>query len=241
MQDDAFAQHMRSQGLAERTMAQRGYALRRIERAHDVNLDQEFDGDELASLLSAFSYSTSDARAGRSNPSKMDIDPDKLLTHLGWYKSHLTAYARFRGGGNFEADASETAQVVAEQLVEEVVGKTFALERDLQVALRNNVGQLEPGLVIADGGSERRVEGGFIDILARDAGGVLTVIELKAETARPEAVAQLLSYMACVSEEAGEPVRGILVAGDHHPRVVLAARAVPNLELRRYRYRFEFE
>jgi endonuclease len=47
--------------------------------------------------------------------------------------------------------------------------------------------------------------------------------------------------MGCIAEETGEAVRGILVAGDHHPRVKLAARAIPNLTLKKYRYRFEFE
>jgi len=241
VQEDALARHMRSQGLSERTIAQRGYALKRIERAQDVDLDDEFDKDRLASLISAFTYSAADARAGRGNPTAMDIDADKLLSHLRWYKSHLAAYARFRSGGAAEAESPPDDEDVTEQLVEEVVGRTFALERDLQMALRNNIAQLEPGLAIADGGSERRVEGGFIDILARDAHGVLTIIELKAETTRPEAMTQLLAYMGSLSEETGEAVRGILIAGDHHPRVQLAARAVPNLELRKYRYRFVFE
>lgn len=60
-------------------------------------------------------------------------------------------------------------------------------------------------------------------------------------TSRPEAIAQILAYMGCLAEETGEAVRGILVAGDHHPRVVHAARALPNLDLKRYRFRFDFE
>jgi hypothetical protein len=241
MQEGSFAQFMRGQGLSEKTIAQRGYALKRIERIQDVDLDAEYERDGLASLMRLFAYSSADARASRANPTKMDIDSDKLHTHLAWYKSHLTAYARFRSGGDGVVIATTQEEDVAEELIGEVVGKTFSLERDLQTALRGNISQLETGLEVIDGGSERRVEGGFIDILARDSRGVLTVIELKAETARPESVAQLLAYMGCIAEEAGEMVRGILVAGDHHPRVKLAARAVPNLELRKYRYRFDFE
>lgn len=241
MQEATLTQHMRSQNLSEKTISQRCYALKRIERAHELDLDEEFDRDGLQSLLSTFSYSTADERAGRANPTRMDIEQDKLLTHLRWYKSHLTSYARFRNGGTLEQEIPSGEEDVTEHLIEDVVGKTFALERDLQMALRGNISQLEPGLVVVDGGSERRVEGGFIDILARDDRGVLTVIELKADTARPDAIAQLLAYMGCVAEETSENVRGILVAGDHHPRVKLAARAVHNLELKRYRFRFEFE
>ena len=131
--------------------------------------------------------------------------------------------------------------MATEDLVEEVVGRTFALERDMQAALRANLAQLEQGLTIADSGTERKVEAGFIDILARDAKGGLTVIELKSETSRPESVAQILSYMGCIAEESGGYVRGILVAADHHPRVKHAVKAVPNLCLKSYRFRFDLE
>ncbi|MCY3656287.1 MAG: endonuclease NucS [Chloroflexi bacterium] len=60
----------------------------------------------------------------------------------------------------------------------------FGLERDLQHALRSNIEQLESGLKIVDGGKERVVEAGKIDVTARDADGRLVVIELKAGTAR---------------------------------------------------------
>ena len=116
---------------------------------------------------------------------------------------------------------------------------TFSLERDLQTALRANIEQLEEGLTIIDGGTELATEAGRIDITARDASGTTVVIELKAGTAKPTIIAQVLSYMATTTGE-GESVRGILVAGDFHPRVVLAARAVPNLALKQYAVQFTF-
>ena len=63
---------------------------------------------------------------------------------------------------------------------------TFALERDLQKALRENIEQLEPGLRIVDGGSEQAVDAGRIDITAEARDGALVVIELKAGACRPE-------------------------------------------------------
>ena len=116
---------------------------------------------------------------------------------------------------------------------------TFSLERDLQAALRSNIGQLEKGLSIIDSGTEMATEAGKIDITAKDASGMTVVIELKAGTAEPAIVAQVLSYMATVGEPS-ESVRGILVAGDFHARVVLAAKAIPNLELRQYGFQFTF-
>lgn len=240
MQEEAFERYMLSRELAEKTRAQRSYALKRIERTQNIDLDEEFDRDQFRDLLKSFSYSAADARAGLPNPSKMDIESDKLLTHLRWYRSHLMDYMRFRGDHTPEVAGEDSAEPGSE-FIEEVVSQRFALERDLQAALRKNLDQLEQGLSVADGGTERKVEAGFIDILARDQAGVLTVIELKAETAQPSAIAQILAYMGCIAEETGEPVRGILVAGDHHPRVALAARAIPNLSLKKYRYRFDFE
>lgn len=236
---EEFEVYARGRNLADITISQRVYALKRIERAYDIDLDEEYRRDGLESLLNQFSYSVIDQRSGAPNPSKMDIDNEKLLTHLRWYRSHITDYLRFCGGETFPID--EIQQAVADELIDEVVGKTFALERDLQFALRLNLDQLEKGLKIIDGGSERRVDAGFIDILARDHNNILTVIELKAETSRPDAIAQILAYMGALSAETSEQVRGLLVAGDHHPRVILAARAVQNLTLKKYRYRFEFE
>jgi hypothetical protein len=118
---------------------------------------------------------------------------------------------------------------------------TFGLERDLQLALRSDIAQLEPGLHIIDDGKERMTEAGRIDITAQDAQNVLVVIELKAGTAAPEALTQLLAYMGAVGQQDQRSVRGVLIAGDFHPRVVFAARAVPNVQLRRYRFKFTFE
>jgi hypothetical protein len=196
-------------------------------------------------MLREFRYSAADAPAKRPNPSKLDIDIDKLPTQMPWYRSHIADYIRFKGGepADLEGEpaASGESAAIREELIEQAVGRTFALEKDLQAALRSNIGDLEAGLIIEDGGNERKVEAGFIDILARDKEGTLTVIELKAETSRPDAVTQILAYMGCVAAETGENVRGILVASDHHQCVAHAARAVPDLSLKRYRFKFEFE
>ncbi len=118
---------------------------------------------------------------------------------------------------------------------------TFGLERDLQKALRANIHQLEKGLKIIDGDKERITEAGRIDITARDPEDNIVIIELKAGTATPEVIAQVLAYMGAVAESDKKPVRGVLIAGEFHKRVILAARAIPNLQLRRYSFQFSFE
>ena len=116
----------------------------------------------------------------------------------------------------------------------------FGLERDLQKALRANIQQLDPGLKIVDGGIEQTVEAGRIDITAEDPDGRLVIIELKAGTAELSSIGQLLSYMGSASSDSNRPVRGILVANEFHPRLVVAARAVPNFSLVAYSFQFSF-
>jgi len=155
-----------------------------------------------------------------------------LRNVLAVYKSRLSRYWSFceEHPPNAEEDAAADAEAL-----------TFGLEADLEAALRKGLDQLEPGLHLADEGQQRKVASGFIDIFARDSGGKPVVIELKANQTRPEAVAQVLGYMADIAAEEGVDVRGFLIGADHHPKVEAAARAVPNLALRRYAYRFSFE
>ena len=90
-----------------------------------------------------------------------------------------------------------------------------------------------------DGGKELETDAGKIDITAEDEKGTTVVVELKAGTAPPESVAQILGYMGSLQEK-GQSVRGILVAGDFHRRVIFAVRAVQNLKLMKYSFRFSF-
>lgn len=109
--------------------------------------------------------------------------------------------------------------------VANAVDAAFALERDLQMALRKNTEQLEQGLMISDEGKEQTVPSGRIDKTARDREGITVVIELKVGAAEHEAISQLLGYMGDLMNK-GERVRGILVAREFVARAVSAARPV---------------
>jgi hypothetical protein len=239
VQEGAFRAFLAESGLSAGTQNTRSSALKRVERAEQTDLDQEFDRDNLEGLIGRYSYSSEDQRTGRPNPSKIDIEPENLYKFLAFFRSALNSYRKFRGGFS-EGDMSAAHDTVETEAVAESAGKTFALERDLQTALRSDISQLEPGLQIADGNQEAKVEAGFIDILAKDAEGSWVVIELKAELGRPAVVAQTLAYMASIAAERGGSVRGIIVASDFDRRVELAVQAVPSISLKRYRYRFEF-
>lgn len=138
-------------------------------------------------------------------------------------------------------EAAETEDSLeASDSFDESAELKFGLERDLQLALRADIGQLEAGLSIIDGGTEFSTAAGRVDILAKDARGATVVVELKAGRTDTRVIAQILAYMTTVAADKGGRVRGIIVANDFDERVVLAARAVPNLELKRYSYQFKF-
>jgi hypothetical protein len=157
------------------------------------------------------------------------------IASISWYRSKM------KKNPEFADDNGEPADSEVGDLVDEAIETTFGLERDLQNALRANIDQLEPGLTVTDNGNERKVASGFIDITARDRLGATVVIELKkAGASDRDAIGQILGYMGDLMEGA-DSVRGILVAGEFSPRVIAAARAVPNLTLVKYAFRFSFE
>jgi len=137
--------------------------------------------------------------------------------------------------GGSEADFPDAEAVAAS-----AVDTAFGLERDLQLALRRNIEQLEPGLTIIDGDREQTVASGRIDITARDEAGSTVVIELKAGAADRDAVGQILGYMGDLMDQE-KRVRGILVAREFAPRAISAARAAPNVRLVSYGFRFTFQ
>ena len=122
----------------------------------------------------------------------------------------------------------------------DAIDTAFGLERDLQMALRHNIDQLEPGLTITDGGREQTVNSGRIDITCTDEQGGTVVIELKAGTADRDAMGQILSYIGDLTD-GNTRVRGILVAHDFTDRAIAAARAATTVRLVRYGFRFTFD
>ena len=195
-------------------------------------------------------YLTSDGEF--SNPGSKDIlqgQYENLDRHGNVFRNqnrhinpHWTGSLAYRSSlEDADEDGEDDECPQSLSLAEPPPGAGFGLERDLQRALRTNIVRLEQGLTITDGGSEKTVAAGRIDITAEDGQGNLVVIELKAGAAGPEAIAQLLAYMGTIENPGGAPVRGILVAYDFAPRVVHAAKAVPNISLKAYSLQFNFQ
>lgn len=107
-------------------------------------------------------------------------------------------------------------------------------EKELKRLLRAQIEKVEPGLVIDDGGREREVTTGKIDITARDANGHYVVIELKAGPCPAGAMEQVLGYSADLEEETGLPCRAILVAADFTERQRSAAKRIHEIYLLTY-------
>jgi RecB family endonuclease NucS len=210
--------------------------LRRIEAAYG-DLDALYDTDELQSLIDTLTYGADDERRNAPNPSKLEISGN-IRNNLASYKSAVQKYARFRQDAELEAARPIFASEAPAQF--EGAEQTFTLERDLQTALRRSIDQLEQGLTIIDGGAERSVSSGRIDILAEDQQGARVVIELKAVKAARDAVAQTLAYMGDIQQQSNGNVRGILVAPDFDAKAISAARVVPTLKLVSYSFSFAF-
>jgi RecB family endonuclease NucS len=117
----------------------------------------------------------------------------------------------------------------------------LSLEYNLQRAFRENIEQLEKGLVIQNVGKEKFVLSGRMHFLAIDANKVLVVIELMVGTVEHEVISQILSYMGELQEENNGPVRGIVIARDFTARAIAASKPVANIELQKYGFSFSFK
>lgn len=238
---DSYKNWLIQQQYSGATQSAQLHRVSRIESLYG-SLDDVIARNEIEKLIEELSYSAADARAGKPNPSKIPFDGD-ILSNLRSYKDAVVRYSRFVSSepiGSLEPPAIQTnADVV--RLVEDEKQK-LSLERDMQRALRHNIGQLEDGLRVVDDGAERGVSSGFIDILCEDTSGNSVVVELKAGKTDARVVGQILGYMGdLLIEDERTQVRGIIVAHEFDKRTVAASKAVPNLNLVRYSIAFRFE
>ena len=247
MREESYIAWMMHRGFEAPTQGTSISTLKRIEAAYGP-LEDAYKVDGFENILSELSYSKSDERNNQPNPSRLEIGGN-LYKSLASLRTHLNYYRRFLESQDTLVEVARVAETVSSVTaavsssraqLDEQPEAVFSMERDLNAALRRSLSQLAPDLKAIDGGRERSVESGRIDILAEDASGTPVIIELKAVTAPRDAVAQVLSYMGDIATETGKTVRGFLVAPEFDPRAVSAARMVPNLRLFRFGFSFTF-
>lgn len=115
-----------------------------------------------------------------------------------------------------------------------IAARIFQYEKELKHYLRERLELVEPGLKLADGGREREVATGKIDITAEDINGNYVVIELKAGTCPTGALEQVMGYSTDLEAETGKPCRAVIVASDFPARIRAAAKRANEVYLVTY-------
>jgi hypothetical protein len=236
MQSENYKNWLLAQNYQNGTITAQMHRAGRVED-HYGELDVLYNQDHLESLIIELTYTTQDRRNNRPNETKIPFDGD-AYNNLASYRDAVRRYRRFLedDSENFEPETTEIENIAESESIQ-----TIGLEKDMQAAIRHNIGQVEQGLKITDGGRERSVETGFIDITAEDAEKTPVVIELKTGVAGQRAIAQILSYMGSVTEEENrDDIRGILVASEFDKKARAAAKVIPTLTLIRYKFSFQF-
>ena len=205
MKETDYRQRLENHDYQENTITAQIHRVRRVEEFHG-DLDKHYAQDRMASVIEELKYSVADQRSNRPNPSKIPINGD-IKSNLASYRGAVEYYRNFMDEIAATEPSRPNGGVIATPPVEDGPGQRMGLERDLQIALRSKIEQLEPGLTVIDKGAERSVDSGRLDITAQDSSGTTVVIELKAGVAGQKAVAQILSYMGDVSEEVGKRAR----------------------------------
>ena len=236
MQSENYRNWLSAQNYQGGTITAQMHRAGRVEE-HYGELDALYKKDRLESLITELTYTTQDRRDNKPNETKIPFERN-AYNNSASYRYAVRRYRRFLEDDS-EGSNSEVAEV--ENIVESETTQTIGLEKDMQAAIRHNISQVEQGLKITDGGRERSVETGFIDITAEDTERVPVVIELKTGVAGQRAVAQILSYMGSVmDEEDRDDIRGILVASEFDKKARAAAKVIPTLTLMRYQFSFHF-
>jgi len=129
---------------------------------------------------------------------------------------------------------------------EEAEDLRFALEEHLRDFLAKNLERIEKGLRLYQEndvtGIEFSIGDGRIDLLAIDESGKYVVIELKASQGRNKTLGQLLYYMGLIDQHLGNgPCRGMIIAGEITPDLIVAASRVQGVTLGQYKMTFVIE
>ena len=140
-----------------------------------------------------------------------------------------------------------SGEVSAEIEAEELEEVSFGLERDLEEYISRNLNQIEEGLRLYSpkgiNGRQYNTDVGRIDVLALDKENNFIVIELKVGLATDRVVGQILGYMRYIRQNLakGKEVKGFVIADDFNERLKYAIAELPDIKLKKYVVKFEFQ
>jgi len=160
----------------------------------------------------------------------------------------LHGYFNYLGNGVFvlKEKAIEVVDPIEIENIEyvDLEATQLSLERDLEAFISEDLSTIENGLSLFNDekGRQYSVESGRIDLLARDKEGGFVVVELKAGEAKDASLTQILSYMKDIKTKhlKVEKIRGMIIAHAFSPRLVKAVAFLPNIELLKYKVKFDF-
>jgi len=96
MQIESFRAYLAEREFTPASVRTFVAAVARIERCYGVDIDDEYDRDRLARILSELVYTVADRNSRRPNPSCLDVQRGALIDILPPYRSHLLNYVKFR-------------------------------------------------------------------------------------------------------------------------------------------------
>ncbi|MDI1229041.1 MAG: endonuclease NucS [bacterium] len=247
MQENAFKEWLLNRGLAPSYSGSRLSFCRRVARAEQIDLDQEFDRDQLEKLISHLTYTRGDAVQEKANPTKIKIN-GLPFTVLDRCRRSVDLYKRFRLGETKEIienieDAETEVEDISPAENSEIA---FGMESQLRDFIAQNIQTIlinGKKLSLYDGGVEYYTDAGFIDILAVDAQGNFFVFELKRGRTPDYVIGQLVRYMGWVKQSVGKDkeVHGVIVAKTIKENLHYAKAVVPNISLLKYEVKFDLK
>ena len=245
MRDD-YRQWLVAQGYQDHSVAARCSNVRTVERRYG-DLDEVISKQGIDGLVGELEYSKEDERRNKPNPSRIDIQGN-IYNGLATLKAAIVLYQRFlTDAGATPGPAIAKVPPIRENDITptgkgNVKEQRLSLERDMETALRRDIAKLEPGLKIVDGGAQRQVTSGRLDILCKDELDRVVVVELKAGKADRRVIGQTLGYMGdLMTEDSVQTVRGIIVAYDFDQSSQSVARHDPRLSLFTYAVAFTIQ
>lgn len=93
MREAEFKAWMEAEGYAPATVNTQLNDVRRLDKVYG-NLDELSDGQTLSTIRASLTYTMDDKRAGRSNPSKLEIN-GQIYENLAHFRAALNFYQRF--------------------------------------------------------------------------------------------------------------------------------------------------